>query len=72
MMVKSAQPGEDGGCTSFPLSLISTITSKVETANKLLLFLLYPYMYEYSVVYTPTRTYIHTYILHKTLTFSVM
>ncbi len=50
MMVKSAQPGEAGGCTPYPFTL-STITSKVvvyappEMADILPLFLLYPYMH---------------------------
>ncbi len=49
-MVKSAQPGEGGGCRPPPFTLY-TITSKVvvyvpaERAETLPLFLLYPYMY---------------------------
>jgi hypothetical protein len=50
MMVKSAQPGEVGGCTPSPFPSTYT-TSKVvvcalaERADTLPLFLLYPYMY---------------------------
>jgi hypothetical protein len=50
MMEKSAQPGENGGCTPNPFT-ISTVMYKVVVfapaarADTLLLFLLYPYMY---------------------------
>ncbi len=52
MMVKSAQPGKDGGCTPTPFHYtVSTITYKVVLyapagrADTLHLFLLYPYIY---------------------------
>jgi hypothetical protein len=51
MMIKSAQSGEDAGCTPFSLS---TITSKVmvfvsaEWTDTLPLFLVYPYIYSVS------------------------
>jgi hypothetical protein len=46
MMEKSAQPGEGGGGARSPLPFtVKTTASKVERADTLPLFLLYPYMY---------------------------
>jgi hypothetical protein len=53
MMVKSAQPGEAGGCARPPPSNLSTFTSKVvvyapaERADTLPLVLLYPYIHSW-------------------------
>ncbi len=40
MMVKSAQPGDSGGCTRKVV-----VYAPAERANTLALFFLYPYMY---------------------------